>query len=65
MADMAEKLLLLLAEKKGFDTLEVAKEFGVEHQKIVGAVKSLQAIENVSSPCSTVVCHTGQLCIPK
>ena len=48
MADMAEKLLLLLAEKQGLDTLEVAKELDVDHQKIVGAVKSLQALENVS-----------------
>ena len=47
MAELAEKLLQLIAEKEQINTLNVAKELSVDHQKIVGAVKSLQSLGEV------------------
>ncbi len=57
MADMNEKLLLLLAEREGFDTLELSKELNIDHQKVVGAVKSIQSLGDVSSTCSSQLSH--------
>ena len=48
MAELGEKLLQLIAEKDQVDTLDVAEELIVDHQKIVGAVKSLQFLGHVS-----------------
>lgn len=44
--------LLRLIEKAddGVDSLNVASNLGVDHQVIVGAVKSLQALGEVSFP---------------
>lgn len=45
------KLLLQLLENlkaNGIDSLEAASSLGVDHQVVVGAVKSLQAVGNVS-----------------
>jgi len=35
--------LALLSGRDGFDSLTLSSELGVDHQKIVGAVKSLQS----------------------
>ena len=43
MAVLAELLLTTLAKTGEFDSLTLASELSVEHEKIVGAVKSLQA----------------------
>lgn len=52
MADpgVVKSLLQLLENLKaiGIDSLEAASSLGVDHQVIVGAVKSLQANGNVS-----------------
>lgn len=51
MADgpVAEVLLRRLeAVDGGLDSAELAAELGVEHQAVVGAVKSLQALGEVS-----------------
>lgn len=47
MADLGETVLKILADRKGFDTLDIAKELNVDHQKTVGAVKSLLALGDV------------------
>ena len=49
MADLGEKVLKCLADRDGFDTLDIAKELNVDHQKTVGAVKSLLALGDVST----------------
>jgi len=43
MAALSELLLTTLTEREQFDTLALASELSTEHEKIVGAVKSLQA----------------------
>lgn len=51
MADtgVVKSLLQLLENlNNGIDSLEAASNLGVDHQAIVGAVKSLQAHGNVS-----------------
>ena len=48
MAELGDKLLHYLnRDEKGFDTIDVSKELNVDHQKVVGAVKSLQSLGNV------------------
>lgn len=41
--ELGEKILLHLSTHDNIDTLELAKLFSEDHQKIVGAVKSIQA----------------------
>ena len=48
MAELGERLLQLIAERDQIDTLDVAKELNIDHQKIVGTVKSLQSLGDVS-----------------
>ena len=48
MAELAERLLQLIAERDQIHTIDVAKELNIDHQKIVGAVKSLQSLGDVS-----------------
>ena len=43
MAALSELLLTTLTNRETFDTLTLSSELSVEHEKIVGAVKSLQA----------------------
>jgi len=47
MAALSELLLTTLAKREEFESLTLASELSVEHEKIVGAVKSLQAKGNV------------------
>lgn len=50
-AGVAEKLLRWIEKADGgVDSLDVAAGLGEEHQLIVGAVKSLQALGDVSFP---------------
>lgn len=60
MADgpVAESLLRRLeAGDGGLDSAELAAELGVEHQAVVGAVKSLQALGEVSR--ASTLWHSG------
>ena len=43
MAALTELLLTTLNYREHFDTLTVASELSTEHEKVVGAVKSLQS----------------------
>ena len=43
MAELAEKLLLTLSQSEQFDTLDLSSQLNIEHEKLVGAVKSLQS----------------------
>jgi len=43
MAALSELLLRTLIDREHFDTLALASELSTEHERIVGAVKSLQA----------------------
>jgi phenylalanyl-tRNA synthetase alpha chain len=45
--DLSQELLALLGSGVSLpiSSLEVAKKFGVDHQRVVGAVKSLQSLD--------------------
>ena len=45
--DLPEKILAVLAEVKVIDSLQLALKFNVDHQRIVGAVKSLEGLGDV------------------
>jgi len=47
MAAVSE-LLTTLSKREEFDSLTLASELSVEHEKVVGAVKSLQGKGDVS-----------------
>ncbi|KAM3959937.1 phenylalanine--tRNA ligase alpha subunit [Aphomia sociella] len=47
--ELNEKILHYLDKSDKVDTLKLASEFNEDHQKIVGAVKSLEALEMVTS----------------
>ena len=47
--DIGEQLLKLLAERGSVDSYQLSQEFQKEHQLIVGAIKSLQSLGNVST----------------
>jgi hypothetical protein len=42
------RILSVLDTKGNVDTLELAKEWKLDHQAIVGAVKSLEVLDGVS-----------------
>ena len=46
--DVGERILRLLETQHELDSLEIGEKLGVDHQVIVGAVKSLQSLGNVS-----------------
>lgn len=48
MADLTDVVLEAVNKKGGVETLELAAQLSVDHQKIVGAVKSLQSLGDVS-----------------
>ena len=48
LVDLSEVLLKLLAEKDSFDSYNLSKELGKDHQQVVGVIKSLQSLGNVS-----------------
>lgn len=41
------KILSILDTKGNVDTLELASEWKIDHQVVVGAVKSLEVLDNV------------------
>lgn len=45
--DLPTLLLKVLDERLTFDSNILAVELGIDHQKLIGAVKSLQTTENV------------------
>ncbi|XP_028166464.1 phenylalanine--tRNA ligase alpha subunit [Ostrinia furnacalis] len=47
--ELNERILLVLDKNERVDTLKLALEFNEDHQKVVGAVKSLEALEMVTS----------------
>jgi hypothetical protein len=47
-SDLSEKVLQYLDGLESIDTLHLAELLSVDHQKVVGAVKSLQALGDVS-----------------
>ena len=47
--DIGEQLLKLLAERSSVDSYQLSQELQKEHQLIVGAIKSLQSLGNVST----------------
>ena len=49
MEEIQEKILNLLNESGSFDSLKASNPLGLDHQKVVGGIKSLQSIGNVSS----------------
>lgn len=49
MASLSERILQYLDENDTATTLELAKKFNEDHQKIIGAVKSIQAVGDLIS----------------
>lgn len=47
-SDLTERVLLYLDGHERVDTLHLAVLFRVDHQKVIGVVKSLQAVGDVS-----------------
>ena len=47
--DIGEQLLKLLAERGSVDSYQLSQELQNKHQLIVGAIKSLQSLGNVST----------------
>ena len=47
MADISEKILAYIDSHEKLDTLEFAREIKQDHQKIIGAIKSIQTYDKV------------------
>jgi phenylalanyl-tRNA synthetase alpha chain len=47
MCDLNEQILEQLASNESLDTLEYAKAQNLDHQKVIGAIKSIQTFEKV------------------
>ena len=47
MANLVDNLLLILNKRECFETIDLVDELNAEHQKIVGAVKSLLTLDDV------------------
>ena len=47
--DMGERLLKLLASRGSLDSYKLSQELGVDHQQVVGAIKSVQSVGDVSN----------------
>lgn len=52
-AALSEVLLETLADRDSFDSYKLSQELGKDHQRVVGAIKSLQSIGNVSGQVSS------------
>lgn len=46
--ELKEQILDFLSKHDQTDSLDLAKNFGVDHQTVIGAIKSLENIEGVS-----------------
>lgn len=47
MTELSDKILQYLAKNEEINTLQLAKLFEEDHQKVVGALKSIQAFGNI------------------
>ena len=47
MAELHEEILHFLEANATFDTLEYSEKKALDHQKVIGAIKSLQTTEGV------------------
>ena len=47
MSKLAENILIILNKRECLETIDLVEELGIDHQKIVGAVKSLLTLDNV------------------
>ena len=47
MSELNEEILNYLANNYQLDTFEYASKFNLDHQKVIGAVKSLQTTDGV------------------
>lgn len=54
----AQHLLTIIDEKDVFQSDELARQLGVDHQRMIGAIKSLQTQEGV---CPFVYSDTMQM----
>lgn len=50
MANLAEEILKDIEARGSLDTYEYAASVGKDHQAVVGVIKSIQAIGDVSFP---------------
>jgi hypothetical protein len=48
MAELNEEILNYLETNETLNSYEYAQSKGLDHQKVVGAIKSLQTTENVN-----------------
>lgn len=58
MAGLNEKILQCLSDKKEMNTVQLAEVLEEDHQKVIGALKSIQAhgdILNVEPQCSKII----------
>ena len=46
--DLSGRLLKLLAERESFDSYVLSQELGKDHQQVVGAIKSIHSLGEVS-----------------
>ena len=46
--NVGERLLRILAERGSFNSYELSQEIGKDHQQVVGAIKSVQSLGDVS-----------------
>ena len=60
--DLGARLLRLLACRDSFDSYKLSQELRVDHQQVVGAIKSVQSVGDVSrgqcndDPLPTLLC---------
>lgn len=47
MAQLTDRVLQYLDKNDGVDTLKLAEKFEEDHQKVIGAVKSLQSLGDI------------------
>ena len=60
MADLAESVLKFLDKNETADTIDLAITLNEEHQKVVGAVKSLQAFGDVGDQNSAHMAYHNE-----
>lgn len=47
MGDLAESILRNLSDEDALDSVALARRLGVDHQKVIGGVKSLQSLDDL------------------
>ncbi len=61
MSELNEEILQFLDKNSSFDSLEYAEKSKIDHQKIVGAIKSLQINEGVCLKFTFYFCSGSYL----